>query len=434
MFSVVSKLLRLAWPVTLARLGIMVMGVVDVMVVGQLAPEQLSHQALGWAPTSVLVVTGIGMLTGVQVLAARALGAGDLAAVGGAWRRGLVASVIGGAFSVAVLWVSGARLFTLFGIAPELARPSAAVMRVLVLSVPLHLIYVATAYFFEAIQRPMASTVVMWCANAINLVLNLVLVPRYGAIGSAWATFGARVFLCVALGIWALRLKDAVRLGLYSPAKGPTYREFFAVGFAAAVSHAAEAGAFSAMTIIAGRSGEHPVAAYQILLNLIALVFMVSLGVSTAATVLTSEAVGLADAPGAARTSWTGLLLNTAIMCVIGVILALFASPIAHAYTADAEVGAIVAVLIPLLAVIIVPDGGQTVVASVLRAHRDNWFPTASHLLAYAFIMPAIALTLAEGYRMGVSGLLLAILGSSVCSVGILTIRLRFLTRRLATI
>ena len=60
MLSFVPKLLRLAWPVTLARLGIMGMGLCDVIVVGQLAPAELSHQALGWSFTGVALVTGIG--------------------------------------------------------------------------------------------------------------------------------------------------------------------------------------------------------------------------------------------------------------------------------------------------------------------------------------------------------------------------------------
>ena len=64
------------------------------------------------------------------------------------------------------------------------------------------------------------------------------------------------------------------------------------MGVAAAVSQAVEAGAFSAMTVIAGRIGADVVAAYQIMLNLMALVFMVALGLAAATAVLVSEAIG----------------------------------------------------------------------------------------------------------------------------------------------
>ena len=35
----------------------------------------------------------------------------------------------------------------------------------------------------------------------------------------------------------------------------------------------------------------------------------------------------------------------------------------------------------PVAALVLVPDGGQVVVAAALRARGDNWLPTASHVL-----------------------------------------------------
>jgi multidrug resistance protein, MATE family len=419
-----ANLLRLAWPVALARLGIMGMGVVDVMVVGQIVPSQLPHQALGWAPIGVLLVTGIGLLTGVQVLAARALGAGTPAEAGGAWRRGLVVSGVAGALAVALVWLLGARVFTAFGIAPELAAPSAAVARILALSVPLHFVYVTTAFFLESVQKPLASTLVMWGANAANLVLNLALVPSYGAEGSAWATVGARLCLAAVLVIWVLRSADLARFGVRGRSRGPSYGALLRVGGAAAVSHAAESGAFSGMTLVAGRIGGDAVSTYQILLNLLAIVFMVSLGFSSATAVLTSEAVGRKAPADATRASFVGMALNSAFMLVSALILYVFAGAIGRAYTADLKVAAGVAALMWLVALILPPDGGQAVAASALRARGDNWFPTASHLLSYALVMPALGLWLGEWRGHGVTGLMLAILGASWLSCAALCVRL----------
>src|SRR5437868_6617618 len=87
----------------------------------------------------------------------------------------------------------------------RLAGPVAlARLRVLAPSVPLHVIYVAGAYFLEAIKRPTISTMAMWSANVVNLVLVLVLVPKHGAVGAAWATVGARAFLAASTVGWIL--------------------------------------------------------------------------------------------------------------------------------------------------------------------------------------------------------------------------------------
>jgi MATE family multidrug resistance protein len=355
-------------------------------------------------------------------------------AAGAAWRRGLAVSAVSGVVAVLSMWWAGERIFTWFGIDPALAGPSAAAMKVFALSVPLHLFYVASAFFLEAIQRPMPSTLVMVAANVVNLALNFAWVPEHGAIGSAWATCCARGFLAVSLAIWVLCMKDARRLGVWTRSMSPSYGEFLRVGFAAALSQAAEASAFSGMTIIAGRAGAHAVASYQILLNILAVVFMVALGLATATTVLTSEAVGRHAPRDAARASWAGLGLNTAFMLVIGLGLVVFQRWIASAYTVDAQVVNLVAGLMPLAAVSIVADGGQAVAAASLRAHRDNWFPTASHVLAYACVMPGLGILLAEVRGLGVLGLLHAILWSSVVSVGILSYRLFVLTRRTAAV
>lgn len=422
--------LRLAGPVALARLGIIGMAIADVVVVGQLAPDELPHQALGWAPTAVFLVAGIGLLQGVQVLAARAIGEKQPQAAGVVLRRGLVLALIAGLLSCVLMWLGGVQLFTVFGIERSLAAAAAPVMMVLALSVPLHLVYVAGTFFLEAIKKPGISTAVMWIANAVNLALNLLWVPEHGAIGSAWATVCARIFLAVVVLACIAMLKDAATFGVRKfRAAGPSYRALLGVGIAAAVSQAVEAGAFSAMTVIAGRIGADVVAAYQIILNLMSFVFMIALGVAAAAAVLVSEAIGR-KAPGdAARAGWTAIGINAVAMVVAGLTIFLFAVPIGKAYTADAALAALIASLVWISALALQPDGAQVVIASALRARSDNWFPTFSHILSYLLVMPVLGYWLAEVQGMGLAGLLFAIFWASVLSASILILRWIALTR-----
>lgn len=429
----VADLLRLAGPVALARLGIIGMAIVDVVVVGQLAPDELPHQALGWAPTAVFLVAAIGLLQGVQVLAARSLGEKKPEGAGVALRRGLMLALVAGGISVVLMWLAGERVFTVFGIEQSLAAPSAPVMMILAVSIPLHLLYIAGAYFLEAIKKPGVSTAVMWAANAVNLALNLLWVPEHGAVGSAWATVGARVFLSGALLLWIFFLRDGATYGVRKlGADGPSYRALLAVGIAAAVSQAVEAGAFSAMTVIAGRLGAEVVSGYQILLNLMALVFMVALGVAAAAAVLVSEAIGRNAPADAARAGWTALAINTAAMAIAAAAILVFAQQIGRLYTADLGLAALIAGLMWICSLVLAPDGGQVVAAAALRARGDNWFPTFSHILAYAVVMPILGFWLAETQNLKVAGLLFAIFWSSVLSVAILIARWWFLARQSA--
>ena len=102
-------------------------------------------------------MTSIGLLTGVQVLSARAIGEGRPELAGDALRKGLAISAwVGGGIALLVALLGG-RIFSALGIGPDLAGPSGEVMQVFALSLPFHLAYVATAFFLESIQRPMAS-------------------------------------------------------------------------------------------------------------------------------------------------------------------------------------------------------------------------------------------------------------------------------------
>ena len=84
---------------------------------------------------------------------------------------------------------------------------------------------------------------------------------------------------------------------------------------------------------------------------------------------------------------------------------------------------ALISSLMWICALVLQPDGLQVVAASALRARGDNWFPTFSHILAYAGVMPVLGYWLAEHRAWAVAGLLFAIFWSSVLSAVVLLVR-----------
>ena len=83
-----------------------------------------------------------------------------------------------------------------------------------------------------------------------------------------------------------------------------------------------------------------------------------------------------------------------------------------------------------LAALALTPDGAQVVAASALRARGDNWFPTFSHIVAYAGVMPVAGYWLAERQHMNVQGLMFAILAASLLSAAVLVARWWAVTRK----
>jgi len=91
------------------------------IVVGRYSAVQLGYHALGWAPTSVVVTMVVGLLTGVQVMTARAIGEGRRHETGAVLRRGLSYSVWIGLASMVILVAGGPAFLHVLGLAPDLA-------------------------------------------------------------------------------------------------------------------------------------------------------------------------------------------------------------------------------------------------------------------------------------------------------------------------
>ena len=170
------ELTHLAWPVVMARLGIMTMGLTDAIVVGHYASRELAYHSLAWAPSSVVLTTAVGLMMGVQVMTARLRGEGRGDEVGAVLRRGLVYALQIGVISMIGLLLLGPFGMVHMGLEDGLAEGASPVLMIFALSMPAYLISVAAQFFLEGLHRPKAGMVAMWVANAVNLALNIVLV------------------------------------------------------------------------------------------------------------------------------------------------------------------------------------------------------------------------------------------------------------------
>ena len=220
--TTLTDLLHLAWPVVLARIGIMTMGLTDVIVVGNYSGLELAYSSLALAPTAIIVTTAVGLMMGVQVMTARLLGEGRRGEVGGVLRRGVVYSLQIGFVSMIGLILIGPWALQHMGLADGLGEGASPVLVVFALSMPGYLVSVAAQFFLEALHRPRAGMWAMWIANGVNLALNLLLVPDLlglGVDGADGLGLGDLRGADVAGGlpdlVYIVRLPEARALGVF---------------------------------------------------------------------------------------------------------------------------------------------------------------------------------------------------------------------------
>lgn len=433
-----AALLTLSGPVVLSRLGVMGMGLTDALVVGRYSAAQLGYHALGWAPTSVIVTMVIGLLSGVQVMAARALGEGRPREAGAVLRRGLAYSLAIGCVSALVLAAAGPAFLHAIGLSKDLADGATRPLMVFSLSLPLYAVSTAASFWMEGLGRPGPGAWAMWGANLVNLAFDLLLVPgavglpALGAVGGACATTGARAFLAVFMLGYIAAMPDARALGVFDkpPRDRPAEREQRRIGFAAGISNFFEVAAFASMNIIAGWIGGLAVAAWAIVLNVAAIVFMVPLGLATAAAVRVGRAYGARDPPGVRRAAVIAFAVTASFGLVVSLLIWPTAGLIAGAYTHDGRTLAMAVPALVLACLMFIPDAIQVVVAQSLRARGDIWLPSGTHFASYVLIMIPLAWWLAIPKGLGLTGMLWAVVLASLVSAALLLGRFAWLDRR----
>ena len=435
--TVLRDLLTLAWPVVLARIGIMTMGLTDAIVVGNWSGLELAYSSLAMTPTMIVVTTAVGLLMGVQVMTARFIGEGRRSEVGAVLRRGVVYSLWLGLGSMVALILLGPWALRSLGLADGLAEGASPVLIILALSMPGYLVSVAAQLFLEAMHRPRAGMWAMWVANGVNLALNLLLVPDVlglgfdGAVAAAWATLFARTSLAVFLIVYIVRMPEARALGVFSRPRRdpPAERDQRKVGYGAGSSYFIEVAAFGAMTFIAGRLGAIETSAWTIVLNVSAIVFMVPMGLSSATAVLVGRAYGARDGAGVMRAGMVGIGVVAALTLAVALVLWPTAPWVASAYNRDPALLAVVVPALVLATLFFVADGIQVVAASANRAAGDVWWPTIMHFAAYSLIMMPLGWWLA--HEIVVDGLVWAVIIASLVSSALLTGRFIRVARRM---
>lgn len=380
---------RLAAPVALVQLGMMLMGVVDAMMLGRVSAAALASGALGHIVSIALIMFGSGVLAALDPLIAQAHGAGDHRAVAAHFQRGVVmAGMLTLPFALALWDVRG--LLELLGQPAEAIGDAAAYARAIIPGILAYLLFVSLRQTLQAmsIVRPAALAIV--AGNVANVVGNYALIfghfgaPALGVAGSGWSTSICRWAMLLYLFFASRRTLAPYWRGFTAEAlalRGQLL--LLRIGVPIGLHYSVELLIFATVALLIGRMGVTELAGHQIAINIISLSFMIPLGVSGAAATRVGNAIGRGDLAGARRAALACLLLGGGVMLFFAVLFAVWPETLARLYTPDAAVIAMTAALLPIAAASQVFDGIQVVAAGVLRGSADTTFPAGIALVGF---------------------------------------------------
>ena len=424
-------MLSLAFPVVMAELGWMTMGLVDTLMVGRLSPEAIGAVGIGTSLFMGVCIFGMGLLLGLDTLVSHAFGASRVDDCHRWLLHGVALSLLLSAPITGIVLALSAALGG-WGLHPDVLRLTQPYLNVLAWSIPPLLLYASFRRYLQGmgVVRPVMIALVL--ANILNVFVNWLLIfgrlgaPAMGVRGSAWATVCARVVMAgVLLGVILYR-EHGRRPGLFETSlriEPSRMRQLLALGLPAAGQVTLEVGVFAAATALAGRLAPASLAAHQIAINLAAFTFMVPLGVASAGAVRVGQAVGRRDPAGAARSGWTAILFGALFMSSAAAAFLIVPRTLISAFTSDATVVAIGVSLLFVGAVFQLFDGLQGVATGVLRGLGDTRSPMLWNLAGHWFIGLPLGYTLCFGAGLGVIGLWWGLsVGLIICGIALITV------------
>ena len=432
--------MRLAGPLIVNNLSIAGMQFADAVMSGRLGAESLAAVAVGGSVWFLGFTVCLGLMMSIAPIAARYYGSGEPEMIGRYTRQGLWLAVVLGLtlFTLTQLFV--APVLTGFGIDAGFRDITIDYVRAIMFGAPAICIFLAFRFTTEGIGFTRPIMYISLFALVCNVFLNWVLmfghfgVPAYGAVGCGMASAITMWLMAIVMSVYVARhqiYKSLLIFDHWAPVRMPVLKEIFALGTPIAVTITAEAGLFSAVSILVGTRGADVTAAHQIALNFAATMFMVPLALSAATTIRIGHALGSGNAAAARMGGLTGIWVCIVFMTCSAAFLLLFRDVVVSIYTNDPSVSQIAISLLLMAAIFQIADGIQIGAAGALRGYKDTKMPMLINTFSYWVLGFPLAYMATITYRAPPSYIWGGfVLGLSVAAV-LLTIRFNRLSRRM---
>jgi len=429
----VVAMFALSWPIVLTNLAVNFMNTTNLMMLGWRSPDALAAGALGFNLYIPFLLFGIGVVGAAAPIAASLIGAdpGDRRSVRRVGHQAFLLALTLAIPTWAVLW-NASPILTAIGETPALADEAERYLHGLQWALLPDLLYFSMRSLFAALNRTAPILIASLIAVAFNAFANYALIfghfgaPEWGVFGSGVASSLAQlVMLAVMVGYSLLdpHLKRyRLFVGLWRP-HAQTLARIWRLGLPIGAAIAAEISVFAFSALAMGVIGSESLEAHAIVLQIAATAFMVPLGLGQAATVRVGHAYGARNASAVSLAGWTAFFMTMAFVAVSAATM--FAAPrllISPFISTDAPANAVTVALalsfLRVAAFFQLVDGGQAVLANMLRGVHDSRWPLAMALTGYwaigapvgfalAFLTPLRGLGLWIGLALGLAAVAL---------------------------
>jgi MATE family multidrug resistance protein len=318
---------------------------------------------------------------------------------------------------------------------PVVAQLALPYLQIMGWSVIPMILFLSLKQFTDGLEFTKTAMILSLAALPLNAFLNWLFIygnwgfPRLELVGAGWGTLITRIFIFIFLGLIVLYHKTFRKyIAIRSIAwkfRWETIKELLHIGVPSSFQISMEAGAFAVSGILIGTIGAVEQAAHQIALSCASLTFMVSMGLSQAGSIRTSNSFG--------RNDWQlikAIGKSTLIMALIygsfcALIFILLRNQLPLIFNNNTEVVSMASYLLLFAALFQISDSTQAISAGLLRGIKDVKVPTFFIAIAYWAIGIPVGCLLAFYFKMGAAGIWTGFITGLTFSATFLTFRLK---------
>jgi putative MATE family efflux protein len=378
-----SKVIRLAGPITGQQLVLVLLGLVDLVMIGQLGDAAVAAVGLANQLFFVLVLLLFGIGSSAAIFAAQYWGRQDVARIRSVLGLSLLLSLAGGLLFSLVSILLPLQVLALFTHDPAVLAAGGPYLQVVGLS------YLATAITFsyaavlrsiEQVKLPLVVSLVMLVVNAglnYGLIFGHWGLPALGVTGAAIATAIARWLECglLLLIIYRRRLPLAARLPELLNWRPISLPRYFQTSLPVILTEILWALGVTAYQAIYARIGTEAVAAVNIALSIDRVTFAVFIGLAHAAAIMIGHRIGAGEPEQAMLYARRFLTLGPLVAVAMGLLLLAAIEPLLSLYQVSALTSFYTTRLLQIIAMLLILRvSNLLLLIGVLRSGGDTRF------------------------------------------------------------
>lgn len=430
----IKQTIRLASPIVVGQLGVMLMGLADTIQVGQMstgAAESLGASGMAGSIFFTIAVVGLICMQIVAPMISKSDAEGDFTECGNLLRANIRVALFLSIITMLLIGLAGMNydLFKQTSANKALTLPYLALIAVSV--VPIFL-FSALKSFSDGLQKTSVAMYITIAALIFNIIFNHIFInglgpiPAMGLFGAGIATLMARILMAIALAIYLFKIADFSKYlqkkHVHAEAN-VLEKTILKIGIPSGMQGFFEIATFGMAVVMMGWISVTAQAAHIVAINMASLTYMMATGIAAAGGILVGADIGERNRLGIFTSGNAAFVLSILFMGFCALVFFFGRDILVRGYTQEVSVIAIAVTLVVWGAIFQLFDGIQAVSLGLLRGLQDVNIPTGITIFSYWGIGIPLSYYIGIYQGVGATGIWMGLTASLVCSSVLLSWR-----------